>query len=135
VGRVAIVTGAAGGFGTAIAERLREDGFEVLGGDLPELDVTDDASVAVFVTRAVERHGRVDVLVNNAGVAGPTAPVEEYPVDEWRRVLDVNLTGTFLCTRRCIPPMRERGLSAHSRPFLAPEPSFPRAALRRPDGP
>jgi 3-oxoacyl-[acyl-carrier protein] reductase len=109
VGRVAVVTGAAGGFGTAIAERLREDGFEVLGGDLPELDVTDDASVAVFVTRAVERHGRVDVLVNNAGVAGPTAPVEEYPVDEWRRVLDVNLTGTFLCTRRCIPPMRERG--------------------------
>ncbi|HEY3181672.1 MAG TPA: SDR family NAD(P)-dependent oxidoreductase, partial [Gaiellaceae bacterium] len=96
MGRVAVVTGAAGGFGTAIAERLREDGFEVLGGDLPELDVTDDASVAVFVTRAVERHGRVDVLVNNAGVAGPTAPVEEYPVDEWRRVLDVNLTGTFL---------------------------------------
>jgi 2-dehydro-3-deoxy-L-rhamnonate dehydrogenase (NAD+) len=105
VARVAIVTGAAGGFGTAIAERLREDGFDVVGGDLPELDVTDDASVAAFVTRV----GRVDVLVNNAGVAGLTAPVEEYPVDEWRRVLDVNLTGTFLCTRRCVPPMRERG--------------------------
>jgi 3-oxoacyl-[acyl-carrier protein] reductase len=109
VTRVAIVTGAAGGFGTAIAERLREDGFDVFDGDLPELDVTDDASVAAFVTRVVERHGRVDVLVNNAGVAGPTAAVEEYPVDEWRRVLEVNLTGTFLCTRRCIPPMRERG--------------------------
>jgi 3-oxoacyl-[acyl-carrier protein] reductase len=105
VARVAIVTGAAGGFGTAISARLREDGFDVVGGDLPELDVTDDASVAAFVTRV----GRVDVLVNNAGVAGLTAPVEEYPVDEWRRVLDVNLTGTFLCTRRCIPPMRERG--------------------------
>jgi 3-oxoacyl-[acyl-carrier protein] reductase len=105
VARVAIVTGAAGGFGTAISARLREDGFDVVGGDLPELDVTDDASVAAFVTRV----GRVDVLVNNAGVAGLTAPVEEYPVDEWRCVLDVNLTGTFLCTRRCIPPMRERG--------------------------
>jgi 2-dehydro-3-deoxy-L-rhamnonate dehydrogenase (NAD+) len=107
--RVAIVTGAAGGVGSAIAKRLREDGFEVCDGDLPELDVTDDASVTAFVTRVVERHGRVDVLVNNAGVAGLTAPVAEYPVDEWRRVLEVNLTGTFVCTRRCIPPMRERG--------------------------
>jgi 3-oxoacyl-[acyl-carrier protein] reductase len=109
VGRVAIVTGAAGGFGTAIAERLGEDGFEVVDGDLPELDVTDDRSVAAFVTRVVERHGRVDVLVNNAGVAGPTASVDEYPVDEWGRVLEVNLTGTFVCTQRCVPPMRERG--------------------------
>jgi NAD(P)-dependent dehydrogenase (short-subunit alcohol dehydrogenase family) len=104
VSRVAIVTGAAGGFGNAIAERLRQDAFEIVGGDLPELDVTDDASVAAFVARV----GRLDVLVNNAGVAGPTAPVEEYRVDEWRRVLDVNLTGTFLCMRHCIPPMRER---------------------------
>jgi NAD(P)-dependent dehydrogenase (short-subunit alcohol dehydrogenase family) len=109
VASVAIVTGGAGGLGAAVAERLREDMFEIVDGDLPKLDVTDDASVTAFVGRVVERHGRVDVLVNTAGVAGPTAPVEEYPVDEWRRVLDVNLTGTFLCTRRCIPPMRERG--------------------------
>jgi len=107
--RVAIVTGAAGGFGTAIAERLRADGFEVAGGDLPDLDVTDVASVDAFVAGVVERHGRLDVLVNNAGVAGTTAPVEEYPVEEWRRVLDVNLAGTFLCTRRCIAPMRAGG--------------------------
>jgi 2-dehydro-3-deoxy-L-rhamnonate dehydrogenase (NAD+) len=107
--RVAIVTGAAGGFGTAIAERLRADGFEVAGGDLPDLDVTDVASVDAFVAGVVERHGRLDVLVNNAGVAGTTAPVEEYPLEEWRHVLDVNLTGTFLCTRRCIAPMRVGG--------------------------
>jgi len=106
---VALVTGGAGGFGTAIAQRLREDGLEVVAADLPELDVSDHGSVDEFVARVLHRHGRLDVLVNNAGVAGPTAPVEEYPVDEWRRVLDVNLTGTFLCTRRCIPPMRTRG--------------------------
>jgi len=99
------VTGAAGGLGTAIVERLRADGLEVVPGDLPEFDVTDGASVGAFFARA----DRVDVLVNNAGVAGPSAPVEEYPSDEWRRVLDVNLTGTFLCMRHCIPRMREGG--------------------------
>ena len=97
--RVALVTGASGGFGTAIVERLRGDGFIVEGGDLTELDVTDPASVNTYVALALERHGRVDVLVNNAGVAGPTAPVDQYPLDEWQRVLDVNLTGTFLCMR------------------------------------
>jgi NAD(P)-dependent dehydrogenase (short-subunit alcohol dehydrogenase family) len=103
--RVAIVTGGTGGLGTAIVERLRLDGLEVEAADLPELDVTDPDSVDRLVTRV----GRVDVLVNNAGVAGPTAPVAEYPLDEWRRVVDVNLTGTFLCTQRCLPPMLERG--------------------------
>jgi 2-dehydro-3-deoxy-L-rhamnonate dehydrogenase (NAD+) len=106
---VALVTGGAGGFGAAITERLRRDGFDVAAGDLPELDVTDHESVEVFVTGVLQRHGRIDVLVNNAGVAGPTASVEDYPLDDWQHVLEVNLTGTFLCTRRCIPPMRERG--------------------------
>ena len=107
--RVALVTGGAGGFGTAIAERLRQDGLDVIAADLPELDVADHASVDRCVSGALERHGRLDVLVNNAGVAGASAPVETYPVDEWRRVVEVNLTGTFLCMRRCIPPMLERG--------------------------
>jgi 2-dehydro-3-deoxy-L-rhamnonate dehydrogenase (NAD+) len=107
--RVAIVTGGAGGLGSAIAARLREDGVEVVAADLPELDVTDAASVQRLVARVLGEHGRVDVLVNNAGIAGPTAPVEEYPVDAWRRVLDVNLTGTFLCMRSCVPPMRAQG--------------------------
>jgi 2-dehydro-3-deoxy-L-rhamnonate dehydrogenase (NAD+) len=104
-----VVTGGAGGLGTAIAERLRSDGFEVVAADLPELDVRDWDSIDRVVSAALARHGRLDVLVNNAGIAGPTAAVEDYPVDEWRGVLDVNLTGTFLCMRRCIPPMRAAG--------------------------
>ena len=107
--RVAIVTGSAGGFGKAIMQRLREDALEVVGGDLPGLDVTDPDSVDAFVSDVLERHGRLDVLVNNAGIAGSTAPVDDYELDEWRRVLDVNLTGTFICIRRCVPPMRSVG--------------------------
>jgi 2-dehydro-3-deoxy-L-rhamnonate dehydrogenase (NAD+) len=109
VARVAIVTGGAGGFGTTIAERLRLDGLEVVAVDLPELDVTDPESVDRLVADVLSRYGSVDVLVNNAGVAGPTAAVADYPLEEWRRVVDVNLTGTFLCTRRCILPMLESG--------------------------
>jgi 3-oxoacyl-[acyl-carrier protein] reductase len=105
---VAIVTGGGGGFGAAIAGRLRADGVEVVAADLPELDVTDTASVDALVARVLADHGRIEVLVNNAGIAGPTAPVEEYPVAAWRRVLDVNLTGTFLCMRSCVPAMRRR---------------------------
>ena len=107
--RVAIVTGGAGGFGKAIVQRLREDAVEVVAGDLPDLDVTDPDSVDAFVADVLERHGRLDVLVNNAGIAGSTAPVDDYALDEWRRVLDVNLTGTFICIRRCVPPMRSAG--------------------------
>ena len=106
---VAIVTGGAGGLGGAIAERLTVDGFDVAAADLPELDVTDPASVDRLVSGVLGRHGRLDVLVNAAGIAGPTAPVGEYPLDEWRRVVDVNLTGTFLCTRACLPAMVARG--------------------------
>ena len=83
--------------------------LEVVGGDLPGLDVTDPDSVDAFVADVLERHGRLDVLVNNAGIAGSTAPVDDYAVDEWRRVLDVNLTGTFICIRRCVPFMRSAG--------------------------
>lgn len=106
---VAIVTGGAGGLGSAIAERLTADGFEVAAADLPEFDVTDAASVDSFVSGVIGRHGRLDALVNAAGIAGPTAPVEDYPLDDWRRVVDVNLTGTFLCLRACLPTMVAAG--------------------------
>jgi 3-oxoacyl-[acyl-carrier protein] reductase len=103
------VTGGAGGLGTAIADRLRGDGLDVVAADLPALDVTDPDSVDRTVAHVLGRHGGLDVLVNNAGIAGASAPVTDYALDEWRRVLDVNLTGTFLCTRRCLPVMIERG--------------------------
>jgi 3-oxoacyl-[acyl-carrier protein] reductase len=107
--RVALVTGGAGGLGAAIARRLRDESVDVVAADLPELDVTDEESVDACVSRVLDRHGRLDVLVNNAGIAGPSAPVDEYPASEWRRVVDVNLTGTFLCLRRCVAPMRSGG--------------------------
>jgi NAD(P)-dependent dehydrogenase (short-subunit alcohol dehydrogenase family) len=103
------VTGGAGGLGSAVAERLRRDGLDVVAADLPELDVTDPDSIDRLVADVVRHHGGIDVLVNNAGVAGPSVPRAEYPLDDWRRVVDVNLTGTFLCTQRCLPSMLERG--------------------------
>jgi 2-dehydro-3-deoxy-L-rhamnonate dehydrogenase (NAD+) len=103
------VTGGAGDLGAAVAERLRRDGLDVVAADLPELDVTDPDSIDRLVTRVVQQYGGIDVLVNNAGVAGPTAPLVEYSHEEWRRVIDVNLTGTFLCTQHCLPSMLERG--------------------------
>jgi 2-dehydro-3-deoxy-L-rhamnonate dehydrogenase (NAD+) len=122
--QVVIVTGGGSGIGEAICRRFDEEGARVavldmraepaerVSGELTsdsvvlEVDVRDSTAVDAAVDSVVERYGRLDVLVNNAGIAGPTAPVEEYPVDEWRRVLEVNLTGAFLCLRRCIPPMR-----------------------------
>jgi 3-oxoacyl-[acyl-carrier protein] reductase len=126
--RVAIVTGAAGGLGFAIARRLVADGLLVVVADLdadaaahaalrlnPEatlaipVDVADPASAQALVGTTIGRFGRLDVLVNNAGIAGPTAPVQEYPPDAWARVLAVNLSGTFHCTRAALPPMLEVG--------------------------
>jgi 3-oxoacyl-[acyl-carrier protein] reductase len=119
--RVAIVTGGAGGLGSAIVRRLLDDGLRVAVADLaPEdpgsdaamavaVDVADPASVDSMVAAVHGRFGNVDVLVNNAGIAGPSAPVHEYPVEDWRRVLEINLGGAFHCTRACLPDMIESG--------------------------
>jgi 2-dehydro-3-deoxy-L-rhamnonate dehydrogenase (NAD+) len=123
--RVAIVTGGAGGLGRAITARLRTDGFRVAVADLdpgpapPEAgdpgliavpaDVTDAGSAAAMCDQVLRRWGRVDVLVNNAGIAGPTSPAADYPPDAWQRVIAVNLTGVFHCTRACLPPMIAQG--------------------------
>jgi len=118
--RVAIVTGGAGGLGRAITARLLADGFRVAIADIDlatgtgetlavPVDVTDPVSAAAMRDAVLGRWGRVDVLVNNAGIAGPTAPVTDYPPDAWQRVIAVNLTGVFHCTRACLPPMIAAG--------------------------
>jgi 3-oxoacyl-[acyl-carrier protein] reductase len=119
-GQVAVVTGAARGFGRAIAERLARDGCAVAGWDrAPDpaqqlehaetMDVSDAGSVARAMAGTLERLGRIDILVNNAGVNGPTVPCWEFPLAEWDRVLAVDLTGVFLCSRAVVEHMRERG--------------------------
>jgi 3-oxoacyl-[acyl-carrier protein] reductase len=118
---VAVVTGAARGFGRSIATRLRADGFRIAAWDLDEIE--DDEAFAHTQRMDVSVHdsavqacadtlaalGRIDVLVNNAGVNGPIAPCWEFPLEAWHRVLDVDLTGVFLCCRAVVPHMLERG--------------------------
>jgi 3-oxoacyl-[acyl-carrier protein] reductase len=107
-GRTAVVTGGAQGIGAAIVERLRACGARVLIWDLdgtPKVDVSNPADVDSAVTRTVRELGKIDVLVNNAGIAGKNAPTVDYPVEEWERVLRVNLTSQFLCCRAVAPHM------------------------------
>lgn len=128
-GRNAIVTGGAQGIGRAIAERALASGAAVALWDrdsalLAEtarqlsgqgevstavVDVTDAEAVSGAFEKTVERHGAVDIMVNNAGIAGPTVPSWEYPLDEWRAVVDVDLNGVYYCCRAALPHMRERG--------------------------
>ncbi len=106
--RTAIVTGGAAGIGAAIVRRLRDSGAQVRAWDVagPDpVDVTDPASVERASDRALADLGRIDVLVNNAGIAGMNAPTVDYPVEEWERVLRVNLTSQFLCCRAVAPHM------------------------------
>ncbi|HEU4493775.1 MAG TPA: SDR family NAD(P)-dependent oxidoreductase [Rubrobacteraceae bacterium] len=129
-GKVAIVTGASQGLGRALAlaftregasivinsrseERIRPVAREAESLDAEVLalaaDVSKSADVERLVGATVERFERIDVLVNNAGVLGPRVPIEAYPEDEWRRVIDANLTGLFLVTKAAIPHMPEGG--------------------------
>jgi 3-oxoacyl-[acyl-carrier protein] reductase len=104
----AVVTGGAQGIGAAIARRLEQSGARVQIWDLdasPKVDVSDAASVENATRRAIAELGKIDVLVNNAGIAGKNAPTVEYPIDEWERVLRVNLTSQFLCCRAVAPHM------------------------------
>jgi NAD(P)-dependent dehydrogenase (short-subunit alcohol dehydrogenase family) len=116
-GKVAIVTGGAQGIGRAIANALAAEGAEVVIADLnpPEGGIRTDVSSEEDVARMVEetrgRHGRVDVLVNNAGLYASLAmrPFTEIPLDEWRQVMDVNVASMFLTCRAVVPAMREQG--------------------------
>lgn len=150
---VAVVTGAGSGIGQAVALALLREGYcIVIAGRTPRTleatlaaagaeaermlavptDVTDPAAVRALFDRAVETFGRVDLLFNNAGVGAPAVPLDELTVEHWRTVVDVNLTGVFLCTREAMRVMKAQtprggriinngSISAHApRPFSAP---------------
>jgi NAD(P)-dependent dehydrogenase (short-subunit alcohol dehydrogenase family) len=107
-GRCAVVTGGVQGIGAAIVKRLQSSGAKVALWDLdgaPRVDVADPASVEAAVKRTLAQLGRIDVLVNNAGIAGKNTPTVDYPIEEWERVLRVNLTSQFLCCRAVAPHM------------------------------
>ena len=122
--RTAVVTGAGSGIGRAIALRLAEEGAFVACADvdrkaaeataamLPRagmavvMDVTDEAAVAQAIGAVVGARGRLDILVNNAGIAGPQEPAGSTPLDGWRRTIEVNLTGPFLCSRAALPHLQ-----------------------------
>ncbi len=129
-GRTVIVTGAAGGIGRAAAVRFGSEGANVVAVDLAAsdlaatvgqvestgapvitvaADVTSGADVAGYVAAAVDGFGRVDVLFNNAGIAGPVKPILEYGEDELRRVLDVNVLGVWRGIRAAAPVMAGTG--------------------------
>ena len=111
-GRTAIVTGGMQGIGAAIAKRLKASGARVAIWDLdgsPRTDVADQASIESAVKRTLAELGKIDVLINNAGIAGPSMPVVDYPVSEWKRVIDIDLNGPFLCCRAVVPHMVKAG--------------------------
>jgi NAD(P)-dependent dehydrogenase (short-subunit alcohol dehydrogenase family) len=152
-GKVAIVTGGGSGIGRAVALALAREGFSVvvagrrrealettvaegakLGADLLAVpaDVTDPAAVSVLFARTREVFGRLDLLFNNAGVGAPAVPLEELTYEQWRAVVDTNLTGAFLCTQEAFKIMKSQvprggriinngSISAHApRPDSAP---------------
>ena len=128
-GRTAIVTGGAKGIGYAITDRLLRSGATVTVWDINEsrltqaaatltnsgtvatdvVDVTDVDAVTAATARALSGMGKIDILVNNAGAVGTIAPVWEQPVENWQRMLTLNLTGPFLCCRAVVPSMIEAG--------------------------
>ena len=152
-GKTAVVTGAGSGIGRATALALLREGYAVaLAGRRPEAlgqtadlagpagpralavptDVTDPASVRQLFETVKGAFGRLDLLFNNAGTGAPAVPLEDLSVEAWRRVVDVNLTGAFLCTREAFRLMKDQtprggriinngSLSAHApRPHSAP---------------
>ena len=127
--RHAIVTGAAQGIGLAITKRLLASGASVsvwdrdkeqlsaaefqLGGgqqaSFNAVDVTDPVGVAAATNSIIERFGRIDILIANAGIAGPNHKTWAYPIDAWKQVLEINLLGVFLCCHAVVPHMLRRG--------------------------
>ena len=111
-GRTAVVTGGLQGIGAAIAKRLRASGARIRVWDAAAktgaVDVSDAGAVERATQKALADLGKIDVLVNNAGIAGLNLPTVDYPVEEWERVLRINLTSQFLCCRALVPHMAKR---------------------------
>ena len=125
-GQTAIVTGAATGIGEAIARRLAKAGAAVAVADLNldgatqvarsiggeafplQIDIARSAAVNAAIAQVIERRGQIDVLVNNAGIAGKAAPLWEQSDEDWTSVIAVNLLGVVYCTRAVLPHMRKR---------------------------
>ena len=124
--RVAVVTGGAQGIGFAVARRLVQSGAKVSLWDLRkdlldqaidalgaaasaiEVDISNYASVEAAAVRVEKEFGKLDILVNSAGIAGKNAPLEEYELDEWHRVISIDLNGTFYVNRAVLPGMKQR---------------------------
>jgi len=127
-GRTAVVTGAAQGFGRAITERFLQSGAKVamwdfdaaelekavselagLGTVLPvQVDVSSLDAVNKATADTLKGLSQIDIMVGNAGIAGPNHKIWEYPVDEWKKVIEVNLYGVYYCNRAVVPHMIER---------------------------
>ncbi len=127
--KIAIITGAGSGIGRSVALALLQNGWNValagrkeeklletkrLAGERGELamtvvtDVTEEASVRKLFDAVTARHGRVDLLFNNAGQGAPAVPLDELSVEKWQQVVNVNLTGVFLCTREAFRVMKSQ---------------------------
>jgi len=117
--RIAVVTGGAKGIGAAVAERLEQDGLVPVVWDIMApatagrlhlaCDVSDENSVAQALAATEREHGPIAVLVNNAGLTGPSTTVAETPLAQWQKVQAINLTGTFLCSQAVADVMIPRG--------------------------
>jgi len=129
-GRVAIVTGAAGGIGLAAVERFASEGARVAAVDLADssldravdvakaagseaiaiaADVSREADVEAYVARTIEAFDGVDFLFNNAGIEGVVSPLDSYPLETFQQVMAVNVTGVFLGIKAVVPALRKRG--------------------------